>query len=109
MQLDKEKICKRMIYLREIYHIPQEILAGYLGIPKNQVEALENNSQKLTLRIMDKLCDLYGCDYDYLLCRTDEYEFLEINCGELHLPDFEAVASINRIRKNMKYMDNLEE
>ena len=97
MQLDKEKICKRMIYLREIYHIPKETLAGYLGIPKNQLEAIENNSQKPNLRIIDKLCDLYGCTYDYLLCRTYEHEFIKIQCGNLKLPDVNAVELVNKI------------
>ncbi len=97
MRFDKEKICERMIYLREIYHIPQEILAGYLGIPKNQLEAIENNSQKPNLRIIDKLCDLYGCTYDYLLCRTDEHKFIKIQCGNLKLPDVNAIELINKI------------
>ena len=97
MKFDEEKICKRMICLRRSYHIPQEILAGYLGIPKNQLEAIENNSQKLTLSVMDKLCDLYGCTYDYLLCRTDEHEFIKIQCGNLKLPDVNAVELVNKI------------
>ena len=97
MQLDKEKICKRMIYLREIYHIPKETLAGYLGIPKNQLEALENNSHKLTLSVMDKLCDLYRCSLDFLLCIDDEYEFIETHWGTDKLENLEAIVSMNQI------------
>lgn len=96
----------RLKRLREQMGLSESDLSSYLKVDCNYIMDLENDIGKLNLTILNKLSDLYCCDERYLLCMSDEYEpikhaFISTN---ITTRDLEAIAKINQIYKNTKYL-----
>ena len=81
-------------------------LSKYLGISQEDVENLENNEGKLNLTILTKLSNLYCCSERYLLCMSDEIEPMNyaFRSDSHSVDDLNAIAKINQIYKNMKFL-----
>lgn len=49
----------------------QKDIEKKLNLGRGSISRFENELIALTPDIIDKLCDLFGCTADYLLCRSD--------------------------------------
>lgn len=96
----------RLKRLREQMGLTPSDLSKYLKVDCNYIKDLENNTGKLNLTILNKLSDLYCCDEKYILCMSDEYEPIEhaFRSTNITTDDLEALAKINQIYKNTKYL-----
>ena len=101
-----DNICERLKKLRKDIGLNQESLAEYLGIDQSYLSQIELGHRKLTLSILDKLCALYACDMDYILCKNDNYTPLKVafRSKNLSIEDLGGLASINKLFKNMTYL-----
>lgn len=100
----------RLKRLREQMGLTESDLSKYLKVDYDYIKALENNTGKLNLTILNKLSDLYCCDERYLLCMSDEFEPIKhaFRSTNITTDDLEAIAKINQIYKNTKYLLNKE-
>ena len=96
----------RLKRLREQMGLSESDLSSYLKVDCNYIIDLENDAGKLNLTILNKLSDLYCCDERYLLCMSDEYEPIKhaFRSTNITTQDLEAIAKINQIYKNTKYL-----
>lgn len=96
----------RLKRLREQMGLSESDLSIYLKIDSKDIIDLENDNGKLNLTILNKLSDLYCCDEKYILCMSDEYEPIQhaFRSNKISSEDLEALAKINQIYKNTKYL-----
>ena len=62
-----ETIGERLKALRKKHHFTQKQIADYLEFQQGQIAKLENNQRKLKVSSLEKLCELYNCDEEYIL------------------------------------------
>ena len=96
----------RLKDLREKMGLTFSDLAKFLDISSDDVSKLENNQKNLDLTMIHKLSNLYCCDEKYLVGLTDEYEpiFHSFDSNKISVNDLNAIAKINQIYKNSKYL-----
>ncbi|MBE6499654.1 MAG: helix-turn-helix transcriptional regulator [Methanobrevibacter thaueri] len=101
------EIGERMKELRENMGLTQNAVATYLGIPKDELINLEHGNKTLTLSILNKLCNLYGCTEKYLLCKSDEFNptNFALRSDGMQVGDLKGIATINKIYKNSQYLN----
>ena len=96
----------RLKRLRKQMGLSESDLSSYLKVDCNYIRDLENDTGKMNLTILNKLSDLYCCDERYLLYMSDEYEPIKhaFRNTNITTQDLEAIAKINQIYKNTKYL-----
>ena len=103
-----ESIGQRLEKLRKLNNFTQEQIADYLGFKETEIAKLENNQQTLKSSSLNRLCELYNCNEEYILEGTDEYSIKEnrfrLNKNNIN-PN--TLAKMNRIIKNIKHLNEL--
>lgn len=101
----------RLKELRKQSRLTQAQIAEYLNVDQSQVTKLENGTRTLNSEVIEKLCDLYGCSTGYLIGENDEYTPLNFafRANSVSSEDLDAIANINRIVMNIRFMNRKEE
>lgn len=103
--------CNRLMELRKNSKLTQDQMAQYLGVDQSLVTKLENGTRVLNVSLIEKICSLFCCTENYLLGIDDEFTPMTFafraNC--IQAEDLESIAAVNRIARNIKYMNNLLE
>ena len=89
--------------------ITQEQLAEYLNVDQSMITKLENGTRSLSVGMIEKICNLFGCSERYLLGEDDAYIPLNFafrsECVEAE--DLESIAVINKIAMNIRFMNEM--
>ena len=97
----------RLKDLRRESKLTQEQLAEYLGVDQTLITRLENGSRNFTVSIIEKICDLFGCNENYLLGQSDE--FIPLNfafrSNTVQAEDLKSIAVVNKLALNLRYMN----
>lgn len=103
------EMSKRLKELRKESNLSQDQLAKYLNVDQSMVTKLENGSRKLSVSLIDKICNLFGCTEEYLLGECEDYIPLSFafRSSGINEEDLESIAVINRIAMNLRYMNKL--
>lgn len=98
---------ERMVELRENMGLTPNAVATYLEIPKEDLINLETGNETLTLSVLIKLCNLYGCSEKYLLCKSNEFNptNFALRSDGIQVGDLKGIAIINKIYKNSQYLN----
>ena len=103
-----ETIGERLKFLRKQHHFTQNQIAEYLEFQQGQIAKIENNQRKLKVSSLEKLCDLYNCEEDYILEGTEDNSnhiiAFRSNVQNLNL---NTIASMNKIIKNIEFLADL--
>ena len=103
----KENIGTRLRRLRKQHGFTQTQIAEYLGFKQGQIAKLENNQRKLKVSSLEKLCELYRCDENYILHGYGKNTLkFKSNVKELNL---NTVANMNKIIRNVEYLADIME
>lgn len=78
-------------------------IAKYLGMSEESVYLMENEDVFISSMTLEKLCDLYGCDANFVYFNGFEQNRL-IAGPEV---DFISAASVNRLSRNLQQMEKL--
>ncbi len=101
----------RLKELRKNSKLTQEQMAQYLGVDQSMVTKLENGTRALNVSLIEKICSLFCCTERYLLGEDDEFTPMTFafraNC--IQADDLESIAAVNRIARNIRYMNELME
>lgn len=102
-----KKIGVRMRELRENMGLTLNAVAMYLEIPKKDLEEMECGKKSLTVSLLGKLSDLYGCDKELLLCKSDDFNQTKfaLRSESIQVGDLKGIATINKIYKNSIYLN----
>lgn len=74
MKATNEQIGQRLRRLRTEQGYTTTQVADYLGIDQSNYSKIEHGKRRLRwLSQYRKLCDLYNCKIEYILCETDEH------------------------------------
>lgn len=76
---------KRFKEFRECCGLTKEQLSDLLKIEESHIQQFENGERVLTIGIIEKACDLFGCS----------------------LEDLESISAINRIALNIRFMKSM--
>ena len=99
----------RLKELRKESKITQEQLASYLGVDQSMITKLENGTRSLNTTLIEKICNLFGCSYDYLIGEDDMYIPLNFafRANGIQTEDLESIAVVNKIVMNIRYMNEM--
>ena len=103
-----EDIGKRIKELREENHYSQAQVAEYLGIDQSNLSKIERGESKFKLGLLNKLCLLYNCTPEYILCRSDEYNRNDIAFRSDGKVDLKLVAKVNETMNYLKLLRKVE-
>ncbi len=77
----------------------------YLQLTPKETQKLETGKKQLTVSTIDKLCKLYGCSEEYILCQNNFYDPHQFIHNKNELKDLGAIASMNTIISNIQFLD----
>lgn len=95
--------------LREESGLKQAQLAEYLNVDQSYISRLEKNERQLSIDMLEKLSNLFGCSIEYFTTDDGKYKPLPfaLRATCVKSEDLEIVAAINKIALNMKSMESL--
>lgn len=109
MEINMKKIGKRLKQLRANNNYTQQQVSNYLEIDQSHLSNIELGKRKLTLTILNKLCNLYNCSNEYVLGKTNEYMPPKIAFkGNKNNIELKLVADMNKTMKNLQYLRKKE-
>ena len=99
----------RLKQLRKESKITQEQLANYLDIDQSMITKLENGTRNLSVTLIEKICNLFGCSDTYLMGVEDDYIPLNFafRSNGIQSEDLESIAAVNKIVMNIRYMNEM--
>ena len=69
---------------------------------------MERGERKFKLSSLKKLCILYNCSEDYILCRSDDYDKSNIAFRSEGKVDLKVIAKANEIMNYLKALREIE-
>lgn len=103
-----ETVGDRLKKLRKINNFTQEQIANYLGFKQTHIAKLENNDRTLRASSLNKLCELYNCDEEYILDGKGYYSIEEFRFrSDKNNLDLNTLSDMNRIIRNLKELTEL--
>ena len=69
---------------------------------------MERGERKFKLSSLNKLCLLYNCSEDYILCRSDDYDKGNIAFRADGKVDLDVIAKANEIMNYIKELRKME-
>lgn len=99
----------RLRQLRKESKITQEQLANYLDVDQSMITKLENGTRNLSVTLIEKICNLFGCSDTYLMGVEDDYIPLNFafRSNGIQSEDLESIAAVNKIVMNIRYMNEM--
>lgn len=99
-------IGERLNNLRKLHEFDINDMADFLELTVDDVKSLENNTRKLKVSQLERLCDLYNVDEDYIVegKAPDNYS---IN-PRISRVDINTTYLINRAIRNIAFINSLK-
>lgn len=105
-----EAMIRRIKELRIKNGLNQTQIGDYLGVGQTMIAKIEAGERKLTTDQMNKLCALFGCEFEYLMGESNACEPMEFafRAKSADVDVLNAVAVVNRVILNMRMLDSLQ-
>lgn len=101
-------IGSRLKELREEHNYTQKQVADYLNIDQSNYSKIELGKRKLRkLSQVHKLCNLYDCTEEYILCKTDEHTNRKWT-GVNSKTDLNIIATANETMKYLRMLRQIQ-
>lgn len=102
---------KRFKELRESSNLTQIQLANFLNIDQSYISKFEKGERNISVDILEKVCDLFGCDLKYFEDEKEEYIPMEIafRSNKIQTEDLEVISAINRVAMNIRFINSMLE
>ena len=98
------KLCETLRCLRESSGFTVTQVADFLDIEDTEYEAMETGKAVPTVDQVEWLENLYGLNYDEIYQMNSISRITDYNYSK---SDMVGIATVNRIIKNIKLMENL--
>lgn len=98
---------RRFKKLRESSNLTQAQIASFLNIDQSYVSKFEKGERKLSVDIMEKMCNLFGCTLKYFESEDEKYTPMSIafRSNSLQNEDLETIAAINKVALNIRFIN----
>jgi len=100
---------KKINLLRKESSLNQDLLSKYLNVDQSYISKVESGERELSLEKLEKLADLFCVEIKYF--HEEDFEnprnSISFRTKNLNSEVLESVAKINKIMKNLKYIDSL--
>ena len=103
-----KEVGQRLKQLREEHSYSQTQVAEYLGIDQSNLSKIERGERNFKLSSLIKLCSLYNCSQEYILCRSDEYDKSEIAFRTDGKVDLNVIAIANETMNDLKLLRKIK-
>ena len=103
-----KEVGQRLKQLREEHSYSQTQVAEYLGIDQSNLSKIERGERNFKLSSLNKLCALYNCSQDYILCRSDEYDKSNIAFRTDGKVDLNVIAIANETMNDLKMLRKIK-
>lgn len=102
---------KRFKELRESSNLTQIQLANFLNIDQSYISKFEKGERNISVDILEKVCDLFGCDLKYFEDEKEEYIPIEIafRSNKIQTEDLEVISAINKVAMNIRFINSMLE
>lgn len=102
---------KRFKELRESSNLTQIQLANFLNIDQSYISKFEKGERNISVDILEKVCDLFGCDLKYFEDEKEEYIPMEIafRSNKIQTEDLEVISAINKVAMNIRFINSMLE
>lgn len=102
---------KRFRELRECSNLTQAQLADFLNVDQSYISKFEKGERKISVDILEKVCDLFGCTLKYFEDENEKYIPMSIafRSKNLKTEDLEAISAINKVALNMIFINSMLE
>jgi len=100
---------KRFKELREYSSLTQAQLADFLGVDQSYISKFEKGERKISIDILEKVCDLFSCDLKYFEDESEEYVPMSIafRSNNLQTEDLEVISAINKVALNIRFINSM--
>ena len=106
----EESLAEKLKNLRKENNYTKKEIADYLEIDQNHLSNIENGKRNISIDMVEKLCNLYNCSFEYLLGETDTYKKIKISFrGNKSNNDLNLIAKMNEIIKNLEFLRKCDE
>lgn len=66
---------ERLKFIRDFYGLTSEQIAEFLEIPPDKYKLIEHGGEsKISIALLEKLCDLYSVDEDWLIMGEGKFD-----------------------------------
>lgn len=102
---------RRFKEVREQNSFTQGQLAKFLEVDQSYISKFEKGERNISVDILEKVCDLFGCTLEFFKDETVEYKPLStaFRANNLEVEDLETISNINKIALNMRFINKLLE
>lgn len=104
-------VSRRFKELRESSNLTQAQISGFLNIDQSYVSKFEKGERRLSVDIMEKMCNLFGCTLKYFESEDEKYTPMSIafRSNNLQNEDLETIAAINKVALNIRFINQMLE
>lgn len=98
---------KRFKELRESSNLTQAQIADFLNIDQSYVSKFEKGERKLSIGILEKMCNLFGCTLKHFESEDEKYIPMSIafRSNNLQNEDLETISAINKVALNIRFIN----
>ena len=102
---------KRFKELRESSNLTQAQIASFLNIDQSYVSKFEKGERRLSIDVLEKMCNLFGCTLKYFESEDEKYTPMSIafRSNTIQNEDLETIAAINKIALNIRFINSMLE
>lgn len=107
--MKREIISKKVADLRKQNDFTQKQIAEFLNVDQSYISKYEKNERNLSLEILEKISNLFGCPIEYFIDEESEYKPMPfaLRAKSIEKEDLEAISIINKLALNMRFMENI--
>jgi len=93
--------------LREGSNLTQVQIANFLNVDQSYISKFEKGERKLSVDILEKMCNLFGCNIKYFEDEDEKYTPMSIafRSSNLQNEDLETIAAINKVAINIRFIN----
>lgn len=102
---------QRFKELRDNSNLTQAQLADFLNIDQSYISKFEKGERNISVDILEKVCDLFGCDLKYFEDEKEKYIPMEMafRSNKLQTEDLEVISAINKVAMNIRFINSMLE
>jgi len=101
-----QTIGERLKILRTLHNFDITSIADFLEITTDDVKSLENNTRKLKVSQLERLCDLYNIDEDYIVYGKIPEDFTL--SSDDTIVDVKTAYLLNRVMLNLEFINSFK-
>ncbi|PHS28845.1 MAG: transcriptional regulator [Alkaliphilus sp.] len=100
---------KRFRELRKNSNLTQAQLADFLQVDQSYVAKFEKGERRISINILEKVCNLFGCDLKYFEDEGEKFISMSIafRSNNLQAEDLEVISAISKVARNIRFINSM--